>query len=200
MRIGVDLFHFGNVSIIATSEAVELFVANVEHLLHEAQYAFQSISFGESRDNRRNASRAKSLCKKIIRKFPTSMEASEAHAILRRLGEEAYVSNLGLQHRHSAQHTFREAPTQITYDDETVAFDWRGFWSVLLTASKPVLAVIAFVAIIFVDIFGPLLFLPLILFVVLTGPFRQWLKPEQGKAMNVVVARANAYIKERRKS
>jgi len=42
-------------------------MASVEQLLNEAQYAFQRVSFGESRDNERNASRASSLCKKIIR-------------------------------------------------------------------------------------------------------------------------------------
>jgi hypothetical protein len=36
-------------------------MANAEQLLNEAQYAFQSVSYGESRDNKRNASRAKSL-------------------------------------------------------------------------------------------------------------------------------------------
>jgi len=78
-------------------------MADAEKLLHEAQYAFQCISFGESRENTRNRSRAKSLCMKIIKKFPATMEAGEAHAILRRLGEEAYTSQLSAIHRHTKQ-------------------------------------------------------------------------------------------------
>ena len=86
-------------------------MASAEQLLNEAQYAFQSISSGESPDNRRNASRAKSLCKKIIRKFATTSEAAEAHAILRRLGEEVYSSNLSIEHRHTDPVTHHTAPT-----------------------------------------------------------------------------------------
>lgn len=175
-------------------------MASLEHLLHEAQYAFQSISFGESRNNRRNASRAKSLCKKIIREFPTSVEAAEAHAILRRLGEESYTSNLSAQHQHSTEHKFRDAPTLITHDDETVVLDWRGLWSVLFKTSGVVLAIIGFVAVIFIEIFGSFLLLPLILLVALAGPFRQWLKPHQRQAMNVLVAKANTYIDEKRRA
>ena len=67
-------------------------MASAEHLLNEAHYAFANISYGESRANKRNAARAKSLCRKIIRRFPDSTEASEARAILRRLGEESPVS------------------------------------------------------------------------------------------------------------
>ena len=78
-------------------------MASAEKLLHEAQFAFQSISFGESRANNRNRSRAMSLCKKIIRKYPASMEAAEAHAVLRRLGEEAYSSKMQVQHVHTSQ-------------------------------------------------------------------------------------------------
>ena len=58
-------------------------MASAEHLLHEAQFAFNSITYGDSRANRRNAARASKLCRKIIRKYPGSMEEHEAHAILR---------------------------------------------------------------------------------------------------------------------
>ena len=69
-------------------------MATAEQLLNEAQYAFANISFGESFANTRHAARAKSLCRKIIRKFPATMEAGEARAILKRLGEEAYTSEM----------------------------------------------------------------------------------------------------------
>jgi len=180
-------------------------MANAEQLLNEAQYAFQSVSYGESRDNKRNAARAMSLCQKIIRKFPTSSYAAEAHAILRRLGEEAYSSKMDIEHRHIAPREHHTAPTpkpqtRPTRDDVTVPFNWAGLLAVILVTSKTVLAVIAFFGIFLFGLFGPLLLLPLIAFVFLTGPFRQLLKPQQRRDMNFFVARANAYIEERRKS
>ena len=180
-------------------------MANAEQLLNEAQYAFQSISFGESRGNRRSASRARSLCKKIIRKFPASSEAVEAHAILRRLGDEAYPSKLSIAHRHTAPATHHTAPTPTplerpTRDVAAVSFDWAGLWFVISKVPKTTLGVIAFVGVILLGLFGAFLFLPLIAFVLLTGPFRQLLKPQQRQEMNAFVTRANAYIEARRKS
>jgi hypothetical protein len=186
-------------------------MANAEQLLNEAQYAFQSISYGESRDNMRNASRAKSLCTKIIRKFPTSSYAAEAHAILRRLGEEAYTSHLRVVHQHTTQAEHHTAPTAIpkpkpvplatsSHRDETVLLDWTGLLAVLAATSKSILAVIAFLGLVLFGIFGPILLLPLIAFVLLTGPFRQLLKPQQRKSMNVFIAQANAFIEDRRRS
>ena len=180
-------------------------MASAEQLLNDAQYAFQSVSYGESNDNRRNASRAKSLCKKIIRKFPTSSEATEALAILKRLGEEAYSSQLNIEHRHTDPITHHTAPTsrpqtRPTRNDVTVPFDWTGLLSLILMTPKTVLAVIAFFVVILFSIFGPFLLLLLIAFVLLTGSFRQLLKPQQRQDMNAWVVRANAYVEERRKS
>jgi len=78
-------------------------MATAAEQLREAQYAFQCISFGESSSNARNRRRASSISRKIIRKYPGTMEASEAHAILRRLGEESYTSNIRVRHRHVSQ-------------------------------------------------------------------------------------------------
>jgi len=180
-------------------------MASAEQLLNEAQYAFQSISFGESRDNKRNASRSKSLCKKIIRKFPAASEAVEAHAILKRLGEEAYLSNISITHRHTTQKTHHTVPTSVpqnmqTDDAETVPLDWAGLWSLILTIPKTALSVIAFVGVILFGFFGTLLFLPLIAVVLVTGPFRKILNSKQRRDMNAFVTKANAYIEERRKS
>jgi len=180
-------------------------MASAEQLLNEAQYAFQSISSGESRDNRRNASRANSLCKKIIRKFPTSSEAVSAHGILRRLGDEAYTSNLDSQHQHSAEHTFYEAPSpasqqRFTQGDEIVVLDWRGLINLIFNTSKSSLAVVGTVAFVLLAILGPFVLFPLIAFVLFTGPFRQRLKPKQRQKMNEFIARTNAYVEERRKT
>jgi len=180
-------------------------MASAEQFLNEAQYAFQSINSGESKDNRRNASHAKSLCRKIIRKFPTSTEAVSAHAILRRLGDEAYISGLGLQHRHSAEHTFHEGPSpksqqRFTQDDETVVLDWRGLLNLIFNTPKSSLAVAGTVAIVLFIILGPFLLFPLIALVLFTKPFKQLMKPEQRQKVNEFITRTNAYVEERRRT
>lgn len=180
-------------------------MASAEHLLHEAQYAFQSISFGESRENTRNASRAKSLCNKIIRKFPATIEAGEAHAILRRLGAEAYIAKLQSQHRHVPQSTHHRAPlpapqsqSKFVSDSGLESLNWTGLVTRLFMLPKTVLAMIAFAGIFLFGIVGPFLFLPLIAFVLLTGPFRKILKPEQRENLNAFVVQANAFIESER--
>jgi len=190
-------------------------MASAEKLLHEAQYAFQCISFGESRDNTRNRSRASSLCRKIIRKFPTSMEAGEAHAVLRRLGEEAYSSKLALQHRHTSQAEHHQTPapkptskarakaratraSQRTFvtDDEVESLDWGALTKWLFTLPKYVFGLIAFAGIFLFGFLGPFLFLPLLLFVFFTGPFRKTMKQEQREQLNMLVKRVNAHVAE----
>ena len=178
-------------------------MASAEKLLHEAQFAFQSISFGESRANDRNRSRASSLCRKIIRKHPATMEASEAHAILRRLGEESYSSKLQVQHVHTSQGAHHQAPQpdaeiRLGDDVQMETFNWAGLISLLFMMPKLVFGIGAFAAFLLFGLFGWFLFLPLVAFVLLTGPFRQMLKPEQRKAMNTFVAKANAFIEEQR--
>ena len=187
-------------------------MANAEKLLHEAQFAFQSISFGDTPDNRRNAARATSLCKKIIRKYPASMEASEAHAILRRLGEEAYSSKMSSRHRHVSQATHHQAPSrtrtpmrtptpeqQRTFivHDGIEALDWGALVMLISTIPKIVFGVIILAGFFLFALFGPFLFVPLIAFVLFTGPFRQMLKQEQRNNLNTLVQRINAFVAER---
>lgn len=185
-------------------------MASAEKLLHEAQYAFQSISFGESFANTRNAAKATSLCKKIIRKYPASMEASEAHALLRRLGEEAYTSKIAVRHRHISQTEHHKAPVPtarrtseqqrtFTVDDEVQTLDWAGLVDLVFTIPKALLIFIAFFGIFLFGLFGPFLFLPLIALVLFTGPFRQVLKQEQRDNLNTLIGSINAFIADRRR-
>ena len=191
-------------------------MANAEKLLHEAQFAFQSISYGETPENRRNARKAAALCNKIIRQFPASMEASEDHAVLRRLGEEAYTSKMALRHRHVPQEVHHRAPSPtlartptrtstprqengFVVHDEIETLDWGGLANWLLSIPKALLAVIIFAGLFLFGLFGPFLFVPLIAFVLFTGPFRQMLKPEQRKNLNALVQRINDFIAERRR-
>lgn len=186
-------------------------MANAEQLLNEAQYAFQSISSGDTGENRRNAARAKSLCKKIFRKYPGSSEAAVAHGIMMRLGEEAFTSQMAVEHRHTtqAEHHTAATPTLMPRTeplarpdghDEIVPFDWAGLLAVILVTSKTVLAVIAFFVVFLFGFFGPFMFLAFVGLLFLTVPFRQTMKPRQRQKMNEFVVRANAYIEERRKS
>jgi len=185
-------------------------MANAEHLLHEAQFAFQSISYGETPDNRRNARKATALCNKIIRRFPASMEATEAHAVLRRLGEEAYTSKMSSRHRHVPPEVHHRAPSPaptrtprqqngFVVHDEIETLDWGALANRLLSIPKALLAVIIFAGLFLFGLFGPFLFVPLIAFVLFTGPFRQMLKPEQRKNLNALVQRINDFVAERRR-
>ena len=182
-------------------------MASAEKLLHEAQFAFQSISFGESYRNKRNASRAKSLCLKIIRRHPNSMEASEAHAILRRLGEEAYTSKMSVQHQHQPQsvhHSTSQAfskpsgSTDLRIPAATgvsmESLDWSGLLALLFALPKVMLGLLVLAGFFLFGVFGPFIFAPLILFVLFTGPFRQTLKQEQREQLNTLIVKVNEYI------
>ena len=150
---------------------------------------------------------AKSLCMKIIRKYPTTMEAGEAHAILRRLGEEAYSSKIQQQHQHKSQAEHHGKPPPVTTPasrnelrivpgsgagGETL--DWAGLLAMILALPKALLAVIVFAVIFLFGIFGPLLFLPLVLLVLFTGPFRQTMKKEQREQFDSFIARINEHV------
>ncbi|MDJ0793644.1 MAG: hypothetical protein QNI98_05300 [Woeseiaceae bacterium] len=194
-------------------------MATAEKLLHEAYFAFNSISYGETPDNKRNKRRATRLCHRILRKFPGTTEAAEAHAILMRLGEEAYTSLLTEQHKHVSQtqhhaaqpgdrhrhnsqrehHRPLTAPqTLVSANDQSVeTVNWAGLIGWLVSLPRFVLAIILIGGFYLFGLFGPLLFVPLILLVLFTGPFRGMLKPEQRLQIDDMVARINSAIEER---
>ena len=60
-------------------------MASAEKLLREAEFAFRNISPG-STDERKFTARAKRYASKLVREYPASSEAEQAHSILRRLG------------------------------------------------------------------------------------------------------------------
>ena len=179
-------------------------MASAEQLLNEAQYAFQCITAGESRDNRRNAARAKSFCRKIFRKYPGSSEAVVAHGIMMRLGEKPFPSNIEVEHQHKdhAQAHGLAAPspeyTPTVYDKEQLQLDWQGLLAVILATSRTVLAVIGFVGLVLFGYLGPFWLFPLLGVLLLTTPARQFLQPKQQREINDFIARANAWIKARR--
>jgi hypothetical protein len=121
------------------------------------------------------------------------MEAAEAHAVLRRLGEEAYASKMQVQHVHTSQREHHQAPEpgpQMPPGEDAgiEAFNWSGLMSWLFMVPKFVLGIAVLAGIFLFGIFGWFIFVPLVAFVLLTGPFRQMLKPEQRREMNTFVA------------
>ena len=184
-------------------------MANADQLLHEAQYAFASISFGESLSNTRNKMRAKSLCRKIIRKFPGTMESQEAHAILQRLGEEAYTSGLREVHRHLSEEDHHRSPPVSMVVDGAVpgrgaesgdTLDWGGLIGLILGLPRTVLFAVLAAGFILFAIFGWFLVLPIVALVLFTGPFRSLLRPDSRRQLHDLVVRLNRFVDERRGS
>ena len=195
-------------------------MATAEKLLHEAYFAFGNISYGETPNNRRNKRRATRLCHKILRKYPGTTEAAEAHAILMRLGEEAYTSQLsqqhshitrtqhhaprpGEKHRHISQrehHRARPSPqTLVTTRNQAVeTLNWAGLIGWLVSLPKLILGLIFVGGFFLFGLFGPLLFVPLVLLILFTGPFRGMLKPEQRRQIDDIVVSINRAIDEQR--
>lgn len=180
-------------------------MASAEQLLNEAQYAFQSITAGESRENRRNVARAKSLCKKIFRKHPGTSEAIVAHGIMMRLGESPFPSNIEVVHQHKDHadaHALTAPSTSYTpnaFDEDQVQLDWQGLLAVILSTSRIVLGVIGFVGLFLFSIFGIFLFVPLLGVLLLTVPARQLLQPKERQQVNKFIVRANAWIEAQRR-
>ena len=128
---------------------------------------------------------------------------------MRRLGEEAYTSKIAVQHRHVPQSTHHRAPSPNTrqtpeqqrtfiIEDDIETLDWSGLVGWLFTIPKTLLGVIIFFGFFLFGIFGPFLFLPLIAFILFTGPFRKILKQEHRDQLNTVVQQINAAIAEHR--
>jgi hypothetical protein len=71
-------------------------VAGADEIIREAQYAFRNIS-PASADERKNRARAKKYAQRVIRKYPTSIEASQARAILDALDVSYKVQKSGAE-------------------------------------------------------------------------------------------------------
>ena len=67
----------------------------------------------------------------------------------------------------------------------------------IFTIPKIVFGMIIFAGFFLFALLGPFLFLPLIAFVLFTGPFRQMLKQDQRDNLNTAVQRINAFVAER---
>ncbi len=181
-------------------------MATAEALFHEAQHEFNSISFEDSRKNRRHAAKAKSLAKKILRKYPDTPEAQVAASILWRLGDETYAS--GFRHTHAAEpfagkavnpephrHN-RAAPISAATDADGDApeLDWARLVAWLFKLPKAVLAGLFLVALFLFGIFGFLLVVPLVVVFLLTGPLRRHMDPANRQQVNRAIVAINAFV------
>ena len=76
-------------------------MSDASELLREAQYALQNVSYG-STDSKKHAAEAKSLARRIIRKYPDSREVAAAWSILEQLGERVPAPTAQDQQVHAA--------------------------------------------------------------------------------------------------
>ena len=177
-------------------------MASAEKLLNEAQYALNSVGPGGSRSDRRNASRASRLARKIIRKYPGSSEAAEARSILKRLGEEAFLPKMPLVHQHAEHSDSQRTPEpgeaspmgRINQFEDTVTLDWSGLLSVILATPKILLGVMVVAGLFLFSVFGWFLVLPFLLLVFLVSPARALLQRKQRNDINTFVVQANEWI------
>jgi hypothetical protein len=174
-------------------------MATAEQMLNEAHYAFANITFGESFANARHAARAKSLSRKIIR----------AHAILRRLGEEAYASGMSARHRHVMGSEHQKAyPATAVYRSADAGqqarqgdtLDWSGIIGLLLGLPKAILFAVIAVGFVLFSLFGWFVAVPLVGLILFTGPFRSLLQPAQRNQLNDLVANINSFIDKQRET
>ena len=73
---------------------------DADELLRDAQYALLNISHG-SADSKKHAAKAESLARRIIRRYPDSVEVASAHVILEQLGQRVPTPKKQFQHFHA---------------------------------------------------------------------------------------------------
>ncbi|MDJ0655669.1 MAG: hypothetical protein QNJ40_16005 [Xanthomonadales bacterium] len=180
-------------------------MATAEQLLHQARYAVSSISFGTSRRNRRNASRARSLCRKIIRRYPGSTQAGEAATILRQLGEVNASPGIAApprtvsreaQHGKKARQLENSVAGSAAGDDQKV--NWGELLGLIFKLPKGVLAALVAIGVLLFFIFGPFLLVVLIVIAVITlnGSSRKKMKPKQRQEINALIARLKTHVEK----
>ena len=141
-------------------------MASADELIREAQYAFRNISHG-STDEKKYRAMAEKYAKRVIRKYPASMEATQARSILSRLDVQTVAqpqpvvspdaaAEFEKSHSSGSGHTRNLSSTPAASDSRfgqsSDAEDWRGLirrFLVLPHNKKKMLGIIIFVAIVF---------------------------------------------------
>jgi len=142
-------------------------VASADELIREAQYAFRNISYG-STDARKYKARAEKYARQIIRKYPASIEASQARQILAQMNLQIPVQSqpvapppnaaADFEKSHSADsgHTtnLNPRPTSLhaALQQSDVPEDWRDLirrFMYLPPGKKKTIGIVIFFAIVF---------------------------------------------------
>ena len=137
-------------------------MASAGETLREAQYAFRNVSHG-STDERKYRAQAKKYAKRVIRKNPTSVEASQARAILDALDVSYAIPASGavtgpvqeavaFLKNHSATTGHGANSTRSRFSPELGTSEWRTImqrFSDLPNNKKKYLAIGLFLAFVF---------------------------------------------------
>jgi hypothetical protein len=143
-------------------------VASADELIREAQYAFRNVGHG-STDEKKYKARAEKYAKRVIRKYPVSIEASQARRILDQLNVQIAIEpqpvvspppdaagDFEKSHSSISGHTSNLSSAPLASDSRFQqsdnAEDWRGLirrFMELPRNKKKMLGVIAAVAIFF---------------------------------------------------
>jgi hypothetical protein len=151
-------------------------VASADELIREAQYAFRNISHG-STDERKYKARAEKYARRTIRKYPASVEASQARRILAQLNPQMPVPSKPVEpprsaaadfkksHSANSGHTTNLSRPPVSFDaalqQSGMAEDWRNLirrFVALPPGKKKTIGIVVFFAIVF--------FFPIGLFIV----------------------------------
>ena len=180
-------------------------MAGAEKLLNEAQYAFQNIGYDSDGANHRQIARAKSLVQQVIRKYPDSSEASIAHSILLRLGDDNYALVSKNQHTHSAapesQHSHVErtpvsgsSQLQRTKHASDEQLQWAALAERVFNLPKWSLGVIFIFALFLFGLIGPFILLPVIILVVMGSPLKTMIPQKPRHESDQFVRRINTWL------
>ena len=187
-------------------------MAGAEELFHEAQHEFNSITYETSRKNRRHAKKARSLSKKILARYPGTPEAQMAASFLWRLGDETYAKQF--QHQHTSQdarlesspdmphrhelktpllssHSSGEVPASGSESAAPAQLDWARLISWLFGLPKALQVGLVAGAVFLFSVFGFLILLPLVVFILATGPLRSVIGTENQRQLDSVIAGIN---------
>ena len=143
-------------------------MADAGELIREAQHALQNVSPG-SRDERKYAARAKKYARRVIRKYPTSVEAVQAREILGHLGIIQVPAKVRISphkdhtpeppHQHDLRTRKTAAARPNATKDVTKADSWQQLWQTFLELSYSKKKVLAFAAVFVFLVFSYMPFL-----------------------------------------
>ncbi len=104
-------------------------MASAEELIREAYFAFQNVSPGATDEGRQRAL-AKKFAMRILRQFPTSVEAEQARSILDSLKVAHAPARFVKTHSHSTGKRALAMPTDKPGQgsDEAGEAEWKALW------------------------------------------------------------------------